>query len=68
MAAPLTLARRAGSPDQLLVRLSSRLNLAGARSLAKDRGPGHHVATVLCDRMERSFSTALFDDLPSSAR
>ena len=26
-------------------------------------GPGHHVATVACDRMERYFSTDLFDDL-----
>ena len=26
-------------------------------------GPGHHVATVCCDRMERYFSTDLFDDL-----
>lgn len=48
------------------VGLSSGLNLAGARVLAKRLGPGHHVATVLCDRMERYFSTALFDDLPSA--
>jgi cysteine synthase A len=45
------------------VGLSSGLNLAGARMLANDLGPGHHVATVLCDRMERYFSTGLFDDL-----
>jgi cysteine synthase A len=42
---------------------SSGLNLAGARTLARELGPGHHVATVLCDRMERYFSTDLFDDL-----
>ena len=42
---------------------SSGLNVAGARELARRLGPGHHVATVLCDRMERYFSTALFDDL-----
>ena len=54
---------RAGFP----VGLSSGLNLVGARLLAKDLGPGHHVATVLCDRMERYFSTGLFDDLPTSA-
>ena len=42
---------------------SSGLNLAGARLLARELGPGHHVATVLCDRMERYFSTDLFDDL-----
>lgn len=45
------------------VGLSSGLNLAGARALALRLGPGHHVATVLCDRMERYFSTGLFDDL-----
>jgi cysteine synthase A len=49
------------------VGLSSGLNLAGARLLAADLGPGHHVATVLCDRMERYFSTGLFDDLPLPA-
>ncbi len=42
---------------------SSGLNLAGARRLAAALGPGHHVATVGCDRMERYFSTDLFDDL-----
>ena len=42
---------------------SSGLNLAGARHLARELGPGHHVATVACDRMERYFSTDLFDDL-----
>jgi cysteine synthase A len=44
---------------------SSGLNLAGARRLACELGPGHHVATVCCDRMERYFSTDLFDDLRS---
>jgi cysteine synthase len=43
---------------------SSGLNLAGARRLALTMGPGHHLATVACDRMERYFSTDLFDDLP----
>jgi cysteine synthase len=42
---------------------SSGLNLAGARRLAARLGAGHHVATVCCDRMERYFSTDLFDDL-----
>jgi cysteine synthase A len=49
------------------VGISSGLNFAGARLLATRLGPGHHVATVLCDRMERYFSTGLFDDLPTSA-
>lgn len=42
---------------------SSGLNVAGARQLALRLGPGHNVATVLCDRMERYFSTSLFTDL-----
>jgi cysteine synthase A len=42
---------------------SSGLNIAAARRLAGRLGPGHHIATVLPDRMERYFSTALFDDV-----
>jgi cysteine synthase A len=42
---------------------SSGLNIAAARRLAAQLGPGHNVATVLPDRMERYFSTALFDDV-----
>lgn len=42
---------------------SSGLNLAAARVMAKRLGPGKTVATVLCDRMERYFSTDLFDDV-----
>ncbi len=42
---------------------SSGLNIAAARRLATRLGPGHHVGTILPDRMERYFSTALFDDL-----
>jgi cysteine synthase A len=42
---------------------SSGLNIAAARRLAADLGPGHDVATVLPDRFERYFSTALFDDV-----
>jgi cysteine synthase A len=42
---------------------SSGLNIAAARRLADRLGPGHHVGTVLPDRMERYFSTALFDDV-----
>jgi cysteine synthase A len=48
---------------------SSGLNFVAARKLAARLGPGHHIATVLCDRMERYFSTEMFDDLdPSPAR
>lgn len=42
---------------------SSGLNIAAARRLAERLGPGHHVATILPDRMERYFSTTLFDDV-----
>ena len=42
---------------------SSGLNIAAARRLAARLGPGHHVGTLLPDRMERYFSTALFDDV-----
>ncbi len=42
---------------------SSGLNIAAARQLAARLGPGHNVATILPDRMERYFSTALFDDV-----
>src|SRR3954468_14279218 len=42
---------------------SSGLNIAAARRLAARLGPGHDVATILLDRMERYFSTALFDDV-----
>ena len=42
---------------------SSGLNLVGARQVAAALGPGSVVATVLCDRMERYFSTDLFDDV-----
>ena len=39
------------------------LNFAAARRLAGRLGAGKHIATVLCDRAERYFSTALFSDL-----
>ncbi len=45
--------------------LSSGLNLRGALAMAATLGAGHHVGTVFCDRMERYFSTELFDDLRS---
>jgi cysteine synthase A len=45
------------------VGLSSGLNYVGACRLAAILGPNHNVATVFCDRMERYFSSDLFDDL-----
>ena len=40
--------------------LSSGLNFAAARQVAATLGAGHTVATVLCDRMERYFSSVMF--------
>ena len=45
------------------VGLSSGLNFRGAQRMALMLGPNHHVGTVFCDRMERYFSSALFDDI-----
>lgn len=42
---------------------SSGLNFAAARVLAQRLGPGKTIATVACDRMERYFSTDLFEDI-----
>lgn len=42
---------------------SSGLNLAAARVLARRLGPDKTIATVLCDRMERYFSTDMFHDV-----
>lgn len=47
----------------LAVGPSSGLNIAAARNMAERLGAGHHVATILPDRMERYFSTALFADV-----
>ncbi len=42
---------------------SSGLNLAAARVMARRLGPAKTIATVMCDRMERYFSTDLFSDV-----
>jgi len=42
---------------------SSGLNLAAARVMGERLGRGKTIATVLCDRMERYFSTDLFGDV-----
>ena len=46
---------------------SSGLNFVAAKRLAATLGPGHNIATVLCDRMERYFSTELFQDVDLAA-
>jgi cysteine synthase A len=45
----------------LLVGTSSGANVTAALKLASELGPGKRVVTLLCDRAERYFSTALFD-------
>ena len=42
---------------------SSGLNVAAARHVAKRLGRKATVATVLCDRMDRYYTTEIFDDL-----
>jgi cysteine synthase A len=45
----------------LLVGTSSGANLCAAIQLAQELGPDRRVATLLCDRAERYFSTKLFE-------
>lgn len=45
----------------LLVGTSSGANVHAALQLARKLGPDRLIATLLCDRAERYFSTALFD-------
>ncbi|MDB5385244.1 MAG: Cysteine synthase [Planctomycetaceae bacterium] len=45
----------------LLVGTSSGANLCAAIQLARELGPERRVATLLCDRAERYFSTKLFE-------
>ncbi len=42
--------------EGLLLGGSSAINLAGARRLAKEMGPGHTIVTILCDHGTRSQS------------
>jgi cysteine synthase A len=46
----------------LLVGTSSGANVVAALELARELGPSAKVVTLLCDRAERYFSTALFDE------
>ena len=51
--------RRLAHDEGLLVGTSSGANVWAARRLAEELGPGSVIATVLPDRAERYFSTAL---------
>ncbi|MBI1840422.1 MAG: cysteine synthase family protein [Verrucomicrobia bacterium] len=58
----MTMARRLHREFGLLVGTSSGANVAAALRVAQELGPKAKVATLLCDRAERYFSTPLFDD------
>ena len=57
----MTMTRRLHQEFGLLVGTSSGANLAAALRVAQRLGPDATVVTLLCDRAERYFSTALFD-------
>jgi len=57
----LAMARRLNREFGLLVGTSSGANVAAALKTERGRGATGQVVTLLCDRAERYFSTALFD-------
>jgi cysteine synthase A len=57
----LAMTQRLNREFGLLVGTSSGANVAAALRLARDLGPDATVATLLCDRAERYFSTRLFE-------
>lgn len=56
----LTMTRRLSREFGLLVGTSSGANVTAALRLARRLGPESQVATILCDRAERYYSTKLF--------
>ncbi len=58
----MRMARRLHREFGLLVGTSSGANLVAALEVARELGSAARVVTVLCDRAERYFSTALFGD------
>ena len=46
--------------DGLAVGTSAGINVAGAMRVARELGPGHTIATVLCDRADR-YASKLYD-------
>ena len=57
----LAMTRRLSREWGLLVGTSSGANVAAALQVARELGPDARVATVLCDRAERYYSTRLFE-------
>jgi cysteine synthase A len=62
----MAMTRRLNREFGLLVGTSSGANAAAALRVARDLGPGRTVVTLLCDRAERYFSTALFEEARSA--
>ena len=60
----MTMTQRLHHEFGLLVGTSSGANVAAALTLAQDLGPEATIVTLLCDRAERYFSTALFETTP----
>ena len=58
----MAMTRRLHREFGLLVGTSSGANVAAALQIARELGPRAAVVTLLCDRAERYFSTALFDE------
>jgi cysteine synthase A len=56
----MQMARRLHRDFGLLVGTSSGANVVAALQVAREFGPEAKVVTILCDRAERYFSTALF--------
>jgi cysteine synthase len=59
--------RRLSREFGLLVGTSSGANGAAALRTARELGPAARVATILCDRAERYYSTKLFESHPTPA-
>jgi cysteine synthase A len=62
----LAMARRLSSEFGLLVGTSSGANVAAALTLSEHLGRDARVATILCDRAERYYSTLLFKERESA--
>jgi cysteine synthase A len=62
----MSMTKRLNREFGLLVGTSSGANVSAALRLAKELGPEATVATLLCDRAERYFSTRLFQPWEST--
>jgi cysteine synthase len=58
----MRMSRRLHREFGLLTGTSSGANIVAALQVARELGPNARVVTILCDRAERYFSTALFSD------